>query len=136
MSHKNGRENIGSDLPSVDTLYKKKNSVGGRHKIFSETTITQHHSLFSQRESKCNLRHHWPVSISSHKAWFCNSCFPSNSQTTCWRKYHTMKFIMLSFNTTLTHIRSEPGENSSSPPPESVGLCMWGPLLSPSTKVV
>lgn len=128
MSHKNGRENIGSDLPSVDTLYtlcgrKAQNILRDHHHTVSFPV--QSEGIKVQPKTSLASEHQHPQGI------VLQQLFPSYSQTTCWRKYHTMKFIMLSFNTKLTHIKSEPSENSSSPPPESVGLCMWRPLLSP-----
>ena len=66
---------IGSDLPSIDSIYTER----CRRKAQSILRDKHHpgHALFKWVDSGYNLRHRRPASINTHKARFYNSFFPA-----------------------------------------------------------
>ncbi len=66
---------IGSDLPSMDTIFTQRS----RRKAQSILRDKHHpaHALFQWVDSGYNLRHRRPVSIRTHRARFHNSFFPA-----------------------------------------------------------
>ncbi len=65
----------GSNLPSMDTIYTQR----CRKKAQNILRDKQHtaYGLFKWMDTGYNLRHHRPVSISTHNCRLHNSCFPA-----------------------------------------------------------